>query len=473
MFNALTFGFLFGVGVESLFSIGFWSLALVGGFAAVGVYAFRREFLKPFFAAFGVFLLGAVWFGASGGRLDQRDAWIENGAQFSGRADVLGDPELRNGRLRVVVRPEEHDSELLLWAPPYPRPERGGVIVVAGTFKKVENFTEEFDYVSYLRAHNILYELSFPQIDSIEPPPWHSFSGALGRVRNAFLGTFRRTLPEPHASLLGGITIGAEEGLDDIEPDFRAAGVSHITVLSGYNITVVSAALQALVGSFGFWPGVWAGGLGVVFFTLMAGLGASAVRAACMALLALFARASGREYDATRALTVVVFFMVLQNPRILVYDISFQLSVLATLGILYGPDRILGYVAWIPERFGLREAATTTLAAQLFVVPFVLYIFGTFSLVSLPANIAILPFVPPLMFFGSFLGIVGFISSWVALVAAYMCYLLLSYILNAAEFFAAIPFASVSFGRGSVLLAGILYGILAWKLFPELWKRKA
>lgn len=471
MFIIGSLGFLSGVALQSLFGLALFGWAGIGLLVAFIFCMAPREY----FSRIGVFvlalILGVGWFLLSEVRLDMRDEWIHSGTHFSQRVFVLSDPEARNEKLRMIVQPENSSSELLLWAPLHPRPARGDILLLSGAFKRIENFTEEFDYMAHLRARNVLYEIDTPKIEAIEPAPWYSFSGFLGKVRGAFLGVFRQTLPEPHASLLGGITIGAEEGQEEIEPDFRTAGVSHIVVLSGYNITTVATVVRGMLAGFGLWISIWGALFGVVFFTLIAGLSASALRAALMAILALLARGAGREYDASRALLFAVLLMVFINPRILVHDISFQLSVLATLGILYCPDRVAPFVSWLPEKWGIREAGMTTIAAQVFVVPFVLYTFGTLSLISLPANIVILPFVPILMFLGASVGILGFLPSWIMMLLSFPLYLILAYVIGAAHVFASIPYASVSFGKGSLFVALGLYGILGVLLFRDVWIR--
>lgn len=467
-------GFLLGVLVSSIVSISPLISFFIGAIGLLFLWFFRHE--KALLFTIGIFLfcsaLGSAWYSFDSARLDAANAWMEDGQKFDGKARVIGDPLPKNTRLQVVLEPEGHSSRLLGYVSLYSGVKRGDTLTLVGTIKKIKNFTEDFDYVAYLRAKSILYELSFPTLKNIEPASTFSLPGILGGVRAKFLDTFRKTLPEPHSALLGGITIGADEGLEPLDPIFKTAGISHIIVLSGYNITIVASVVQSLLIGFGFWISIWGGILGVILFTLMAGLGASAVRAAVMAVLALIARSMGREYDAGRALLLAVFIMVFLNPRTVFFDISFQLSVLATLGILYCPDRVSKFTAWIPEKFGLRDAATTTLAAQVFVVPFMLYTFGSLSLISLPANIAILPLVPLVMALGTVLGLVGFMSTSVASVVAFPCYMLLGYIIAAARFFAAIPFASISFGKGSLVLALLLYFLISFILFPELWKRK-
>jgi competence protein ComEC len=101
--------------------------------------------------------------------------------------------------------------------------------------------------------------------------------------------------------------------------------------------------------------------------------------------------------------------MVLLNPFVLVYDVSFQLSFIATVAVIFLAPRIEKYFLWITPRFGLRDIITVTCAAYVFVLPFILYKMGNLSLVALPANILILPLIPFTMFLGFMTGFAGII----------------------------------------------------------------
>ena len=253
-----------------------------------------------------------------------------------------------------------------------------------------------------------------------------------------------RVISEPASALLGGLVLGAKTSLgEELTLSFRRTGVSHIVALSGYNMTIVA---DTIMRFFSFLPRVantWLGVTGILLFSIMAGAGATVVRAAIMALIVIFARTRGNRYNMGRALVVAGFLMIVHNPRILVFDVSFQLSFLATLGILYGPPLFEPYFRWLTERWQLRSTAVTTTSAQAAVLPLILYKMGSLSLVALPVNILILPAIPATMFFGFLTGVTGFFSTLLSLVFAYPAYLLLAYELGVVELFAQLPFAAL------------------------------
>jgi competence protein ComEC len=153
--------------------------------------------------------------------------------------------------------------------------------------------------------------------------------------------------------------------------------------------------------------------------------------------------------------------MILYNPKILVFDTSFQLSFLATVGLIYLSPLILPYVRFVPERLHLREVVVATVATQAFVFPFLLYKTGGLSLVSLPANLLILSAIPLTMFLGFLAGLFSFLSSALALPFAWGAYALLSYELLVVEWFARAPFAAVTLASFPLWLAMLCYALYA------------
>src|SRR6185295_15525305 len=128
-----------------------------------------------------------------------------------------------------------------------------------------------------------------------------------------------------------------------------------------------------------------------------------------------------------RALILALVFMILLNPFVLVYDVSFQLSFIATVAVIFLAPRIEKYFMWVTDKFQMRDIVTVTCAAYIFVAPFILYKMGNFSLVALPANILILPFIPFTMMLGFLTGFVGLISYILSVPVGFISYLFLHY----------------------------------------------
>jgi competence protein ComEC len=159
--------------------------------------------------------------------------------------------------------------------------------------------------------------------------------------------------------------------------------------------------------------------------------------------------------------------MIFINPKILVYDISFQLSFLATLGIIYVSPIIKEKLISIPEKYNFREMLSSTLAAQITVLPLILYTMGIFSLVALPVNILILLFIPLIMLLGFITGMVSLLSITLAKPFAWISFILLAYVTNLADFFSKIPYAAVVIKTFPSIFMIILYSILIFWILKE------
>ncbi len=358
----------------------------------------------------------------------------------------------------------------------YPLHEYGDRILMEGKLVKPKNFTnpetgKEFNYVSYLWKDDIFYQMFYPEIVLVSKGGGNFIKEKLFTFKHAFLDRVSRVIPEPHSSLLGGLVVGAKQSLGEkLLDDFRAVGIVHIVVLSGYNVTIVA---EALMRFFSFLPrtvSLWLGSGSIVFFAIMTGAGATIVRASIMALLVILARATGRTSEITRALFIAGFLMVLFNPKILIFDISFQLSFLATLGLILFPPLLEKYFHLVPTKFQLREFALATIATQIFVLPLLLYKIGELSLVALPVNLLVLMFIPLTMLFGFLTGVIGFLSIALSVPFAFLAYGLLAYELKIVEIFSALPFASVQIDSFPLWLMLGMYGLYAWIIY-KFWNK--
>ena len=272
-------------------------------------------------------------------------------------------------------------------------------------------------------------------------------------VKHFFLQRLNANLPQPAAALAAGLTVGAKQSLgDDWSERFSRTGLSHIIVLSGYNLTLIG---NWLISVFGFFPAA----LGVVFFALLADASAATARAAIMALIVLTARLTGRLYQAGPALGLAATAMVLWNPWLLVFDLGFQLSVLATAGLIYlAPaieKKLAGRWLWLPTRWGVRDIFITTIATQLAVFPLLLYQTNQISLAAIITNVLILPTIPLAM-------VLGFGASASTITAA-IAYPILGYQLAVVKWFADLPLAAIEIKGFSVWVAAVIYGfIILW-----------
>ena len=348
----------------------------------------------------------------------------------------------------------------------------GDTIRVEGKLQIPENFEtgkdRTFDYPGYLAKDGILYQMSFAAIERLSENDGNFLKAWTIWSKQKYLAGLARALSEPQAGLAGGITVGDKRGLgEELSQTFRTVGLTHIVVLSGYNIVVVVEALMRFLSRF---PQTFRLSLGVfvaIFFAAITGFASASSRAVAMATIAILGRATRRTYLASRALGLVATLMVLWNPYVLVFDPGFQLSVLATTGLILFSPLFASRLSWLPSKFGLRDIASATLGTQLAVIPLLLYQNGQLSLFALPANLLALAVIPWAMFLSLIASIFGLISGIVAPIFGLPAYALLSYVIYVAKAFVALPFSALSIPVFSVWWLMFIYALL---LVPILWK---
>lgn len=386
---------------------------------------------------------------------------------------VSSEPDMREKITQITVsiydKPVENSKEIFLGkvlvrADNFNGLNYGDQVEFSGKLEKPKNFEGDtgrtFNYENFLAKDGIGYIINFVQIKKVDSNKGNFLVSKLFAFKHAFISNISQLISEPHASLLGGLIVGAKETLGkNLLDDFRKVGVIHIVVLSGYNITIVAESLMDFFKI--FLPRAFATSLGVlaiIAFALMTGASATVVRASIMALLVIASRVSSRRYDITRALLLAGLIMLIHNPAILVFDPSFQLSFLATVGLIYVSPIVEKWLQFIPEKFKLREVAVATLATQIFVLPYLLYQMGTLSIVALPVNLLILAAIPLTMLLGFLTGVLSFASFLLATPFAFGAYILLTYELGVVSWFAGLPFASVSIPAFPFWLVVLIYG---------------
>ncbi|UUW89156.1 ComEC/Rec2 family competence protein [Pimelobacter simplex] len=279
--------------------------------------------------------------------------------------------------------------------------------------------------------------------------PWWRASGALrASIRDAVAHR-----PPEQAGLVPALVDGDDAGLPaDLQEDFRTTGLTHLTAVSGTNLTLVVGALLLVARAVRVrsrWL-VVVGLLGIAGFVLLARTEPSVLRAAVMGGVALFAFGPDGRRRGLRALGVAVAALVLVQPGLALAP-GFALSVLATGGIvLLGLPLAAALGRWLPR--ALAEAVAVPTAAQLACTPVIAVLSGQVSLVAVVANLLAGPLVAPATVLGLVGGLVGLVwpaGGRLAGTAAAWC---VAGLVEIAERGAALPGAAVGWGSGPVAI---------------------
>ncbi len=475
VFYSACFGFVGGVFLRSFFHFDLYFMALFGFLALVFIFFFSVISKNKFGILFSVlvlsFILGAARFGLAD--VSASDVFQRNtGEKISLTGKIIDEPSITENNQKITVESEfsGEKTKILITADKDIDLAYGDEVNFEGILAEPENFETDqgknFDYVNYLRKDGIFFIMKYPKIEVISSGNGNFLKKTLFYIKDTFLEKINLAIREPESLLMGGLILGEKSSFNEsLRQSFVNTGTIHIVALSGYNVTIVAEwvmkIFSALPRNFGLLSGMGT----ILLFVLMTGGSSTAIRAGIMATLALLARLTGRNYDIGRALILALVFMVFFNPFILVFDVSFELSFIATVAVVFFTPKIEKYFLFVPKRFGLRDTVSVTGAAYIFVLPFILYKMGNLSLVALPANILILPLIPATMMLGFWTGLAGMFSYFLSVPFGFLSYLLLHYELSVISFFSNLPFSSLSIPDFPLVLTILIYLYFAYLLF--------
>ncbi len=333
------------------------------------------------------------------------------------------------------------------------------------------------EFATYLASIDVVATVRIGEF-RVAPAPIDAF-GVAERVRGGADAAFARVLPEPMAGLASGILVGRRDRVSrEVTDSFTITGLSHVVAISGWNICLVAAVIGGLLRAIGCARRTRTIAIVIALagFTLLAGGGASVIRAALMGGVALVARETGRPGSAAAALGLAVWSLLALDPT-MVDDVGFQLSVAATAGLLaWGSrltQRLAGFTPGRARRW-LADSMGVSLAAQAATLPLVLFHFGRLSLVSPIANLVIAPLVAPAMLVGAIALVAGLVVGAglpfvVGAPFALLGWLVLGAMVAVSGVLAGVPFASVELPP---MWAAVLAIALAVTVGTVTWRRR-
>lgn len=403
------------------------------------------------------------------------------------RALVSDEPEVRGRtqRVQLSVREglldggwKEIDGGVLLRQGGFPRYQYGDVLELEGELETPPSFPD-FDYRDYLARKGIGSLLAYPDdVRVIDTNAGSAAHDAVHDVRRLLGESLAQALPEPQAALAQGIFLGQRSAIpEDLTEDMNATGTSHLIAISGHNVSLVAA---LMISSFAWLIGRRQAALlalvAIAAYTLLTGASPTVVRAAIMGGLFIAATLVGRPSSAGTSIALAAAIMTAWNPLV-IEDVSFQLSFAAILGIVYLAPALQDRGSVALSQRGIQtdggaaafliESIAITTAAVLATMPLFALYFDRVSIVTFAANVVLVPAFP-IILGGSALTAVaaavweplGYATSWLSWAA-------LTYMIEVARFFAAVPLAAVDidgFGRWHAAVAYALLGAVTWWL---------
>lgn len=482
VFYAIAF-FLSGIFIASFslnfYSISFFALGLSGVFFILGKFCIRiarlrlmalvslretpRRETRPCekqirnFAFFSLFIIVGAFYYQVFDNYQKITTKVIYGQKIEFQAVVLKITEQGQNQKFIAELQKPLHGKISIIAKPYPQYKYGDLIQLESVIKKPEK-----EFASYLEKEGVLGTVNFPKTNLIASGHGTKIKHALLSFKEKIIASFQKTLSGEKSAFLAGLTLGERgEFSKEFKDKMSQSGTTHLVALSGYNISILAAAVFLVLGQFfsrrkSFWFS-----LAIIFgFVVMTGAETSVVRAAVMGSIFLVSQQAQRLYSFRNSIAIAAFFMILFNPKILKFDIGFQLSFAALLGIVYLMPAIVkffkiegdgSFMAW-------KENLITTASAQMAVFPLLILNFGQFSFLSLISNVLILGFIPLTMGLGFLLGFLGMISYGLSLLFSPIVDLLLSYELFIISAFGKTNFSPI--GKISILLTIFYYAAI-------------
>lgn len=371
---------------------------------------------------------------------------------------ILTEPDIRENTIQLVVNAEKIlvgdevfpvSGKVLIKTNKYPEYNYADVIIIKGLLKTpsptiFNGLVDSFDYKDYLAKKGIFSLIDWPEIELFAKENYSNFwqfsYGQILKFKNKIRENINQSFSFTESKLFSGILLGDQSNFSaDFKDKLNITGLRHITAISGMNVAIICSVLMSLFLGIGLWRNQ-AFYLTVIFiflFVAMIGFQASVVRAGIMGVIMLLAQKFGRLSTSARAIVITATIMLLLNPMLLRWDVGFQLSFLAILGIVLLAKPIESFLRFIPqEKFiNLRSVISATLSAQIFTLPILIYNFGRISLISPITNILVVPIIDWLMILGFLFGILSTIWSALAWIFIWPCWFLITYTLKVIDIF--------------------------------------
>lgn len=320
---------------------------------------------------------------------------VEPFERVDARATLLERPRLAGARTSAAVRLDNGVKLLAVSDRGWPGPDEPGTVLrVHGVAKPpVAAEASHFDWPAYLRRRGISYELDLSGIDATGRRRG-GLAGAVDSSRRRAEAAIDAALPPEEAALMRGMVLGQDEAIDALtRDDWRDSGLAHLLAVSGQNVLLLCALALPLLALAGAAPRTRVVVLLalIAIYVPLAGAGPSLQRAGVMGAAGLLALASSRPASASYGLLVAAVATLVANPRI-AGDPGWQLSFAAVAGILAARP--------LAPRGPVAAAVWLSVVASLATTPLLALHFEAVPLVSIPANLAALPAVAPVMWSG-------------------------------------------------------------------------
>ena len=460
--------FIIGIFLQSILKI---PQIFVCGFLFLGIVLIFISVLKPEINfAFGFCILFFV-IGILRIQISEFNVANDKISKFNGFGEIiltgtiLSEPDIRDTFQKLKVRID--DSTVLVTTNKYPEYKYLDTIKIIGELETPQE-DEEFSYKNYLKKDGIYSVMFYPKIELVSGIHNYTVYSFLYErflvLKERIRKSIKYNFSPPQSSIIEGTILGNNGAMSqDLKDKLNITGLRHIIAVSGTHVIILSSIIMSLLIALGLkrTDAFYIAIVLICLYIILTGLPASGIRAGIMGGLYLLAQKFGRQSMGIRVIVMACAVMLMFNPLLLFYDVGFQLSFLAVIGLIYldpiFQKMIKIFIKDKAENFV--KIISATFAAQIFTLPILIYSFGNISFVSPITNLLVAPIVYWLMIFGFLSALVGIISLQIGWILSIPCYFILKYFLWVIDFFSQ-PWAIKTFENVHWIWLVFLYLII-------------
>lgn len=434
---------------------------------------------RPFVFALPVFLaLGSAYYQFRQPEMDAFHIAFYNDREYDLLITgyLVESPDYRDGYTNLKLSVEAVDTGsgdlpvsglILARVSPNQKYQYGESLRLRGKLKTPPE-NEEFSYRDYLARQNVHSYMTSADVTRLPDKKGNPLFAMVYALKGRLIENTYRLFHDPEASLFAGILFGVDTGLPHrLQEAFKNTGTAHIIAISGFNIAIIAGVFFAIFRNiFNDRLGGFLAVIVIFGYAFLVGWDAAVVRAAFMGSFSLFARQVGRRNNGLIMLVFVAVVMALINPLVL-WDVGFQLSFFATLGLILYAEPFSTVTANFLAKISkhdlsafvriINENVILTFAAQLTTIPIMAYHFKRLSLISFIANPFILPVQPAVMIVGGLAVFTSLAFYPLGQLIAWFAWAFSAYTIRVVELFDRVPNGVIFLGDSSIWLIVFFY----------------
>lgn len=451
---ALSLGIIFARYVSHPFAF----LLLLAISVAISLWRYLKNKNVSLLLLISFIFVGAI---LSGNAFNSPNPYLKLEDKFMTINGKVYEVEKYEGYAKYIVKPFKLPKVLVTqYEGKYPL--EGDIVSIRGIISIPKKATNPggFDYKLFLKKKGIyaVMRVQGHAVDILSKGNLNFIEKVVYASKKRMESNYINSMPERDAKFVISIFLGDKVVDDETLGQFRTIGISHIISVSGMHVAVITSFVFYILSLFNIRrykvPIIV---IILTFYTILTGANPPVVRAALMASIALIGTTYGKKHNSINSLSFAAFVILIFNPLML-WDVGFQLSFVATLAILYFYKPIREKLSFLNPK--IRDLTALTVSAQIGTIPFTMYYYHYISIISLFSNIVIVPLADIAVILGFLSAITGLIFSPLSCLINYINIPVVEVILYITKLFNNFPYASINTIVPPLYVIVLYYGIL-------------